>query len=65
MPDSHPSEPDGPNPWLGRILALVLAALMGMVALGVFWVSQRARKERAQRERIQSTEPFQAPPKTR
>jgi len=49
---------------LGRALAIALAALFGMVALGVAWVWQRARVEKSWRDRVNNAaEPFQAPPK--
>ena len=64
MPD--PNDPTTPAraPFLGRALAIALAALFGMVGLGIAWVWQRARVEQDWRDRVNnSSEPFQAPKK--
>lgn len=51
------------TPAFGRAVAIALASLFVMVALGVAWVWQRALRDQSWRERVNATESFQAPPK--
>lgn len=52
------------RPHLGRFLALALATLFVMVALGVYWVWQRADREQQWRDRINATETMLVPRNT-
>lgn len=61
MPGPVDIPPDSQTPHLGRAVAITVAALALMVAIGVVWVWQRARHEQAERARIQETESFQVP----
>ncbi|MGE4182465.1 MAG: hypothetical protein AB7J34_21780 [Limisphaerales bacterium] len=61
MPEFHEPRPRTRPPLFGRALALAIAALFAMVALGIAWVWQRALKEEAWKQTVNATEPFQAP----
>ena len=52
MPDPIQPDPERRKPFLGRAIALALAALLGMVALGVAWVWQSAHREQSRRDRL-------------
>lgn len=59
--DPNDASPPMRKPIFGKVVALAVAALFGMVALGVVWVWQRAHVEQSWRDRVNATEPFQAP----
>lgn len=55
-PESLPDPtPASPRPLLGRVLAAAVLAMFIMVALGVFWVWQRAAREQAWRESLEQS----------
>ena len=60
-PTARPAAEESAPRWLGRAVALALAALFVMVALGVVWVWQRSSREQRWRDQVNATEPFQAP----
>lgn len=66
MPAGRPADSsaagDSAPRWLGRAVALALAALFVMVALGVFWVWQRSSREQRWRDQVNAAEPFTTPP---
>jgi len=54
--NARPAAP--PAPLLGRVVAVALTALFLMVALGIFWVWQRASREQEWRRQINASEPL-------
>lgn len=63
-PSSVSNAAPSTHPHLGRFLALALATLFVMVALGVYWVWQRADREQRWRDRINATETMLVPRNT-
>ncbi|MBL9136441.1 MAG: hypothetical protein JNK85_11260 [Verrucomicrobiales bacterium] len=59
MQEPRVTETSGRSPVLGRALALAVVGLFLMVALGVFWVWQRAHREKSWRDQINAIEPIQ------
>ncbi|MCC7374099.1 MAG: hypothetical protein IT581_05560 [Verrucomicrobiales bacterium] len=59
MQETRDPETAGRSPVLGRAVAMAVLGLCFMVVVGVFWVWQRAQREKDWRDRINAVEPIQ------